>query len=211
MIGFDEQNRLQKPYKDRSIPYNEYFGDMDLSDEQKKERISFAEDTEEVLLFVIALFSIMRDFDAVDETYIGEALKTQFTGVVASYTDIDEYLDTYIQNFTSEFVSTTLENLDSEWYLSDDRAMFDSENESNGVLNYKDYMIAIASGKKNKTWITFGDSRVRKTHKAVDGKAIPIKSLFSVGKTFMRFPKDTEYAKTHPEELINCRCSVKYS
>ena len=88
--------------------------------------------------------------------------------------------------------------------------MFNAENEANTTLNYKDYLKAIASGKTQKTWLTYGDSRVRKTHRPLDGKTIPITGLFEVGDSFMRYPKDQKYFPK-PELYISCRCSLRYS
>lgn len=210
MDEFDEINKLGEPYKKRAIPYDEYFGEMDLTDEQKKERISFSEDTEDFIKYIIALILTMTDFNAVDEDYLTETLTTSYLGVIGAYMDVDEYLESYASEFASDFVLSTLENLEDVWYLSDDRAMFDAENEANTVLNYKDYIKAIASGKTMKTWITFGDNRVRKTHRPLDGKTIPIKELFVVGNSFMRFPHDLKYFPK-PELYISCRCSLKYS
>lgn len=206
-MEFDEINNSKR----RSEPYDEYFSDMDLTEEQKQERVSFSEDSEEVLLFIMALFAVMIDFDNIDEGMLAETLTMQFRAVVVSYMDTtDEYIDLYIQNFANDFIRTTIDNLANEWYLSNDRAMFDSENEANTVLNYKDYLTAIVSGKTQKTWITYGDNRVRKTHRRLDGKTIPIKSLFEVGNSFMRFPHDLKF-NPKPSETIGCRCSISYS
>lgn len=202
-------NKLDKPYKNRAIPYDEYFGAMDLSDEQMQERISFSEKTEDMLLFIFALLVVMRDYDMMDYEGIKQQLIAQYTLVIGQYATIDDYLTDYIESFASDFIETTGENIDVEWFLSDDRAMFDAENEANSVLNYKDYVNAIASGKTRKEWITFRDSRVRKTHRAVDGKIIPITSTFEVGDSLMKFPKDLSLG-AKPKETINCRCSVRY-
>lgn len=208
-MEFDEINKLGKS-KRRSEPYDQYFSDMDLTDEQKQERISFSEDTEDFIKYIIALILASMDFNTLDEDFITEQTKTSYLAVIGSYMDVDDYVTEYVNTFASDFVSTTLENIDDIWYTSEDRAMFDAENEANTVLNYKDYVKAILSGKKQKTWITYGDSRVRKTHRPLDGKTIPIKSLFIVGDSFMRYPKDTKF-NPKPSEIINCRCSVKYS
>ena len=210
-MDFDDINKLGKPYKNRAVSYDEYFEPMDLTDEQKEERVSFSEDAEDTIMFILALISVMSGFDSVDEDYLTETLTTSYLGVIGAYTGIDEYLEIYASEFATDFIGTTLENIEDVWYLSNDRAMFNAENEANTVLNYKDYVNAIASGKTMKTWVTFGDSRVRKTHRAVDGKTIPIKDLFEVGKAFMRFAKDTSMAQNHPEEIISCRCSVEYN
>ena len=82
---------------------------------------------------------------------------------------------------------------------------------SQTILNYKDYLEAKEKGKTLKTWVAYKDWKTRKTHHQVDEKTIPIDSLFIVGKTFMRFPHDWEMARNHLEELINCRCTIKYS
>ena len=209
-MDFDEINKLGKSYKNRAISYDEYFEPMDLTDEQKEERVSFSEDAEDTIMFILALISVMSGFDSVDEDYLTETLTTSYLGVIGAYTGIDEYLERYASEFATDFIGTTLENIEDVWYLSNDRAMFDAENEANTVLNYKDYVNAIASGKTMKTWITFGDSRVRKTHRAVDGKTIPIKDLFEVGNSFMRYPHDLKF-NPKPELYIGCRCSLKYS
>ena len=209
ILSFDEMNRLD--IKRRSEDYSDYFSEMDLTDEQEKERISYSKDTEDVLLFIMTLIAVMSEFESVDKDFITETLTTQYRAVVASYTDIDEYLDSYINEFSSDFIATTFENIYDVWFLSEDRAMFNAENEANTALNYKDYITAIAKGYTRKEWVTFKDNRVRKTHKAIDGKVIPIKGLFEVGKTFMAYPKDLAHgASNHPEETIGCRCVVRY-
>ena len=208
-MAFDEINKLSGK-KRRSEPYDEYFSDMDLTEEQKQERISFSEDTEDFIKLVIALILAMSNYNAIDEDFITEQTTSYYLAVIGSYMDIDDYLNQYASDFSADFVATTLGNISDEWYTSDDRAMFDAENEANTVLNYKDYIKAIASGKTQKTWITYGDNRVRKTHKRLDGKTIPIKSLFEVGDSFMRYPKDMKF-NPKPEFYIGCRCSLKYS
>jgi hypothetical protein len=201
-MDFDELNKLDKPYKDRAIPYDKYFGDMDLSDEQKQERISFSEKTEDMLLFIFALLVVMRDYNMTDYESVKQQLIAQYTVVISQFATIDDYLTDYVESFASDFIETTGENIDIEWFLSDDRAMFDAENEANSVLNYRDYVNAIASGKTRKEWVTFHDSRVRKTHRAVDGKIIPINGTFEVGNSLMRFAKDTMY-NPNASELVN--------
>ena len=207
VASFDEINKLGKA---RSEPFDQYFEQMDLTDEQKKERISFSEDAENVLLTIIGLIAVQKAFDSLDMEYATYQLETQYRGVVASYTGIDEYLETYIKEYSTDFVDTTFENIEDIWFLSEDRAMFNAENEANTTLNYKDYLSAVKSGKMLKTWKTYQDNRVRKTHRPLNDKTIPIGELFMVGNSFMLFPKDTSYGAS-ASEIINCRCSVKYS
>lgn len=208
IVSIDEINKLG--IERRSEDYEDYFSDMDLTEQQKDERVSFSKDTENVLLFIMALISIMNDFGEIDKQYVSETLAIEFRSIVASYSTVDDYLDLYIHEFSETFIDTTLENLADIWFMSEDRAMFDAENEANTTLNYKDYMKAIMSGKKEKTWITYGDNRVRKSHVKMDGKTIPIKSLFDVNGSFMLYPKDMSRSP-RLKEIINCRCSCKYS
>lgn len=60
-----------------------------------------------------------------------------------------------------------------------------------------------------KTWVDFGDSRVRPTHIAVSGTTLPENGIFNVGSSRMRFPSDTSL-QAGIEEYINCRCSGQY-
>ena len=53
------------------------------------------------------------------------------------------------------------------------------------------------------------DKRVRETHREVDDVVLPISDPFEVGDYLMMFPKDTTFG-AGPEEIVNCRCSVKY-
>lgn len=58
-----------------------------------------------------------------------------------------------------------------------------------------------------KTWHTMEDERVRHTHRKVDGKTIPVKKKFRVGKYKMDHPGDPAGG---PEENVNCRCYLEY-
>ena len=59
------------------------------------------------------------------------------------------------------------------------------------------------------TWRTVGDKAVRDTHRAVDGKTVPIDSPFIVGGIEMMVPRDPEVDA--PEETAGCRCWVTFS
>lgn len=61
-----------------------------------------------------------------------------------------------------------------------------------------------------KRWETFGDERVRPTHRvAGTRKPIPFNQLFQVGSTQMRFPSDPEaFGGNVAGEVINCRCRM---
>ena len=211
ILSFDEMNTLG--IKRRSMPYDKYFGEMELTGDQVREREDFSSDTEDTLMFIFALMLAYREYGEINEEstqVITQTLITEYSGVVERYAEMDEYLQGYVFDFSTDFVNTTFENPADVWFISEDRAMFDAENEANTVLNYKDYIGAISQGYTRKEWRTFQDNRVRKTHKVLDGKTIPINGLFEVGKALMRFPKDVSMAQSHPEELIGCRCVLKW-
>jgi hypothetical protein len=59
-----------------------------------------------------------------------------------------------------------------------------------------------------KTWVTRHDSRVRAVHEDVNNVRIPLRSLFDVGISRLRYPGDPTGA---PHDVINCRCGLKYT
>jgi hypothetical protein len=132
---------------------------------------------------------------------------------VAETVVLDDYLKRYINHFSSNNVDTTyihlMKDAETELWTSPERALFTAENESNGVLNYSDYLKAIDNGYTKKKWITEKDNRVRKTHRPLNNQIIDIKKPFQVGNSLMMFPKDTSYFASE-REIANCRCSVKY-
>lgn len=207
-LRFDKLNQLTASNR-KSIPYSKYFGEMVLTAEQRLQRISFAEEVEETMLFVFSLIEEMLVTDSMDEGYIESELRTMFEGIVASYIAIDAQTSRYISEFARNTLRTTLDHLDEEFYLSNDRAILIAENEANSVINHGEYMDAISSGATHKTWLDFGDQRVRMTHKEINGTTIPIDEPFVVGEGLMMFPKDTSLGAP-TEEIANCRCSVTY-
>lgn len=100
------------------------------------------------------------------------------------------------------------------YWTSTDRAEFIAENESNTLLNSAEFVEAKESGKTYKIWMSYGDDRVRLTHQIVDGAKVPIGTYFDVGRARMLYPKDvTSELSTGaecPEEVIGCRCSIRY-
>lgn len=58
-----------------------------------------------------------------------------------------------------------------------------------------------------KQWVTRHDSRVRMVHEEVNNVQVPLRSLFDVGTSRLRYPGDPTGA---PHDVINCRCGLKY-
>lgn len=204
---FDELNAPEK--YSRSIPFTTYFGEMELTEEQKEKRIAVAEELYELMLFLLALIATMVENDSLDKNYILIQVNQRYLHIVGKYVDVDEYMEDYIKRFSDTFVKTTFDSIDNPWYLSSDRARFISENESETTWNYEEYKRAIKSGKTKKQWDDIRDNKERKTHREVGGRIIPIEDTFVVGNSLMRYPKDDSLG-ADAKEIINCRCTIKY-
>lgn len=188
----------------------EYFGDMDLTNSQIEERLRFTNESYEAILDSMYEIDTYKEFGTIDYDAIRQRLDDRMAAVIAGYVVLDEYLRQYCSDYARNFVDTTEKHINEEWYLSEDRALFNAENSANDTINYKDYKKAVEDGFTHKKWVTENDNKVRRTHSAVDGETIPIRDFFMVGDSLMRFPKDYELASDYPRELIGCRCSVKY-
>lgn len=204
---FDELN-MGDP-KILSIPFREYFGDMDLSEEQIEERISLSEDLKEVMLFLLILIGMMKQNDSIDAGYAVYELSEQCKNAVSRHITLDTELNRHIDLFAKETVRTTINNIEDEWFLSHNRATLIAENEAQSDFNYADYSAAVKEGKTRKQWVDVRDMKERETHREVGGMVIPIDDNFVVGNSLMRFPKDTSLG-AEMKEIAGCRCTIKY-
>ena len=212
-LSFDELNQLySEEHEDdlRSMPYEQYFGEMTLTQEQKDERTRTAGKIENFTLIALASLYYMMQDGGFDYGSVSAEM-------ISAYRDLMEDLDvpftdafqsTHPENVVYEIIFATLMNQDDPYFFSYDRAMLIAENESNSIWNDSDFQEAVLSGKRWKTWIAILDKRTRDTHRAVDGARIPIDEYFQVGEALLMYPRaDSSF----PEEVINCRCSVSYS
>lgn len=216
--SYDELNI--RPSNRRSEPYKEYFSKMSISDKEKQERITFSEQMEEVVLYILALIETTIESGETNQKYIQTQFYDKYLDVVLEYMMIDSYIKRYVLETSKQIIDTTFSHIagkppDSEqttddYYLSNDRAMFISECEANSILNYRQYSKAVKAGKTKKKWIDVGDKRERKTHLEVGGTTLPIDEPFSVGDSLLQFPKDVSLGAS-ADEVVNCRCSIQYS
>ncbi|MCI8795298.1 MAG: hypothetical protein HFG89_00370 [Dorea sp.] len=213
-LSFDELNAidlaesLTEEYMADS-DYERYFGEMDLPDEEIQKRISFAEKFEDTMLFIFALYLIMRRYGHMNEKYIISQLQEKYSEIVSEYMAVDKHMNGYIEDFSQETIDVTKRHDGEEYFTSRERAILLAENEANTSLNYGQYVDALKKGYKKKIWISERDSRVRATHREVDGVEIPIDRPFLVGDSLMKFPKDTSMGAS-TTEIAGCRCTVKY-
>jgi len=221
--NFDELNIIKR----RSMPYKEYFGDMELTPKQKKEREDLALILEDYIMLFFDLIQSGASATTVQQEMTYELYKLIDED---GYFETDEQLDKYIAETVKNTYQSTVDNLalypndvseydiekedTTNYWVSDDRAMFIAENESNLLFNSKEYKEAKEKGYTHKIWMAYPDNRVRPTHVDANGLKVPIGSYFEVGEALMLYPKDTtsEFSTgaEHPEETINCRCSCKY-
>lgn len=203
---FDELNIPNR----RSTPYDEYFDEMDIDEEEKEKRKSFAEKLDDVMLFIFALFGTMQLYKTLNRAYIEKRLYEDYINLVSEYMSVDDYLQEQGYQFSQDIIDATIRNENDAYYLSVDRAILIAENAANGVFGYQEFKNAIQSGKTMKEWVDIKDNKERKTHRRVGGKKIPILEPFVVGNSLMMFPKDQQTYDAEAEEIINCRCTVKY-
>lgn len=198
-----------------SIPYERYFGEMGLTEEEKELRIALAEALDDVFMLMFLLisadFEVKNSFDA---DYYTEFATRYYESVLSDF-DIDiydkyPYLQTHIRQTAKEVVGQIVKKPDDVWNLSDDRAKLIAENEANSVREYTEFQDAVDSGKTMKTWNTMLDRKVRHTHAELESLTIPIMETFKVGDSEMYQPKDTSLGASM-EEIANCRCWCTYT
>lgn len=209
VTSFDELNQLKgKEWKQKYIDYAEYFGDMDLTEKEKQARIKTAKRIEEEMIDVMIWMFYMYEYLTVDQIIV--KILEKYTAAIERYVQIDDYLQDHILLVATSMAETTMEHKQEPYYFSEDRAQVTAENEANSVENYLDFKDAAdVGGFAYKRWNTMRDKRVRETHAEVEGVVVPVNQPFVVGDSLLMFPKDTSLGAAL-EEIVNCRCSVKY-
>lgn len=205
MREIDELNRISE---DEIIDIETYFDEMELSDEEKEKRKEFARSMDEIMLFIFALFLTMKDYNYIDRNSIIKQLEMRYSEVVKQFSDLDGYIEDYIERFSKDTVDTTIKNGSEDYWTSEERSKIIAVNESNSIMGYQQLQDAIKKGYTRKTWITERDSRVRKTHREVDRETLEITEMFLVGNSLMAYPHDFD---AEAKEVCGCRCSIKYS
>lgn len=206
-MTFDELNKLVG--KNRSEPYEIYFGEMDLTESEIKKRIALAEKLEENFLFAMALLFTMTQYNSVNYEQIRNKFEKSYFKAISGIILADDYIKQYIKNFSYDITDSTKAHADDMYYYSSDRAIFIAENESLICWNHQDFSDAIKSGKRRKQWTDVRDKKERETHLQVGRTVKPINEPFLVGNSLMQYPKDTSFGASS-SEIVNCRCTIKY-
>lgn len=205
---FDEIENMYTS-KVEPISFEKYFNEMELTDEQKEDRIEFA----------ISLFAIFATVFELANGYKqgGEEIDVEFLTAYATnryndrvddiFSDDTGHIKAYVNLIVADIITTTVSKIDTAYFISEDRAVAISENESNTIYNYIDLQNAIKQGKTRKKWVTMRDKRVRHTHILVDDTTIGINEEFTVGGYKCLCPKDVTLPA---KEVVHCRCVLKY-
>lgn len=205
---YDELNTLVGT--SRSEDYEDYFEIMELSDSDKENRIELAEKLGDNFLLVLAFLFTMQQYQSINWETIRTRFESAYREALAGTIVIDEYLDSYIEQFSYDVTESTQNHVNDLYYYSFDRSRLMAENESNTVWNYSDFQTAIQNGYTRKQWIDIRDRRERDTHRAVGRTIKPINEPFIVGDSLMMFPKDSATFGASSSEIANCRCSIRY-
>lgn len=206
-LSFDELNALVT--NERSLPYETYFGEMTLPEEEKAERIKMAEDLEEVFITTMIWLFTLEQANNTNYEPVRQRMEDDYMEVLRKYVEVDNYLKTYVKSFTYDVMDSTKKHKNDPYYYSLDRARFMAENEVNTAINHARYIEAVKSGKTMKRWKSIIDEVTRKDHIEINGKYIPIGQAFHVGDSWMLFPKDTSLGAS-ANQIVNCRCTVIY-
>lgn len=191
------------------MPYERYFGEMELTDEEIQRRIELAKRFEDEFLFVLALLFTMQQQNNINWDRARQEYEDRYIRALSGYVVITPYIQNYVRSMSYNIMESTKNHQDNIYYYSADRATFMSENESNFARSYQVNEDAIGSGATRKKWITMRDKKVRETHREVDGQIKSINDLFVVGGALMSYPRDYSLGAS-AEEVVSCRCSIKY-
>lgn len=206
-LRFDELNTLVQ--NKRSMPFEQYFGEMNLTEEEKSKRIQMAEELEENFIVTMTLLFTMAQANKIDYEFIRKQIEDSYLETLRKYASVDRHLETYVKSFSYDVIDSTKKHKNEPYYYSLDRARFMAENEVNTAINHARYIEAVNGGKTMKRWESIIDEATRKDHREINGKYISIGQAFHVGDSWMLFPKDMSM-NPNPNQVINCRCSIMY-
>lgn len=217
---FEKLNEIAGKKKQKHIDIDRYFDEMELPEIDVETRKEYARRMDKILFAALSLLFIVLAQNVYNNvSAIKDKLTDDLLGLAERFTSPDTAMQNYIRRYSERFIDVTVEKAQAHtddqeeklaYWFSEDRSIYNAENEANTIFNYDEYRIAKELGMTQKQWLTMQDERVRQTHAHIDGMIVPIDDFFEVGEALLRYPKDWEMGESHPEELISCRCTVKY-
>lgn len=206
-LAFDELNTLVS--NKRSMSFEQFFGEMELTDDEIHQRIELAEKLEDGFLFVLALLFTMQQYNSVNWERARQEYENRYLLALSGFVVSTSYIQNYVRSMSYDIMESTQRHQGEYYCYSPDRARYMAECESNTTRSYQCNEDAIAQGKTMKRWLTMGDKRVRATHKEVGGTSKPIGEPFYVGGSLLQYPRDFSLGAS-TAETAGCRCSIEY-
>lgn len=207
VLSFDELNRLGK--KRRSEPIDEYYSPMRISAKRRQNRIRTAEKYRDAVLEYLRFVDEYGEYEDYVVEAAGKFLYDRLLEVINDLALVDESLYLYVKTVSKQINESTFRNKGKQpYYLSEDRATYIGEDESNSIWNFEELLEAKQVGGKRKVWRTMRDNRVRETHRELEGKTLPLEATFDVGGYEMMVPRDPNVDA--PEEKEGCRCWLQF-
>ena len=185
-LSFDELNQMDM--NTRSIPYEKYFGEMELPKEEKETRIKLAENMEDEFLYVMSLMFTLQKYPTPNWETARQEFFDRYKKSLNGYVTPNENFLAYMTALSYEVIDATKRNVSRSF-------QYDLE--------------AIAQGKTKKQWVAIMDKKTRSTHRSADGEIIEITEPFIVGGSLLMYPRDVSLGASS-SEIVGCRCSVKY-
>lgn len=216
----DELNNIESKLSE--IDYQkilkEFFDGMEISEEEKEKRLALANDLRAAILLFFGATALGTALAQADLALRVQSIAKQYSGKNIAY------LNDYANRWAEKFADTTRKHKDDtdtitiegveipngEYWASDMRATLAAEDIANAIANYEELIEAFNNGKRYKTWVSQKDKRVRHTHREADNQQRFLWEPFNVGGYEMMIPLDDNMGAPD-EEIVNCRCVVKYS
>ena len=196
-----------------------FFGEMEIPVDEKKRRIAFAKALQAVLwnyydtIHTILEISFSNDAESaiVPLAVAAAALEREYKRLIEKYyPEVADIAPDWVIAHTKQFsvwTTQTCQNGDNRPIM--EQVTTSGRTEVNTVGNLALLLAAANGGKRFKRWKTFGDSKVRPTHRESGGQVVPIEKPFNVGGYSMMFPGGSSLGAP-AKEIVNCRCSVEY-
>lgn len=202
-----------------------FFGEMDITTSEKRMRVIMAAALQPILLqyydtiqrslkvspfelasaalYAAAAAEFVRGYVEFFNRYYPRYLSTLGAQGAGAAT---EWARSHAEDLSLWILNTTIQGDNTSIY---DRFLNTTRTEVNAIGNLAQMNAAFNSGKKRKRWKTFGDSKVRNTHREAAGQTVPIDEPFIVGGYRLMFPCDSSLGAS-ASETVNCRCTVQY-
>lgn len=207
-----------------------YYGEMELPLAEKKVRIVMSEQLQGTveryydtvrtilsddktskrkkdILLAAAVLSLKNAYLSIFDKYYSAYINAAGTGSSEPYSGSDAWKRRRAYDFALWITQTA--QREPNFAFSESHAAAVTRTEVNAVCNLAAMDAAYRQGKRFKTWKTFGDSKVRPSHKAANGQRVPLDMPFTVGGYEMMFPNDSSLGAP-AGEVVNCRCVLEF-